>query len=633
MRSTGDPACAQLRLCACFLFLWLFGAGVSRGEAPEAFPGLWSRVEELELWDDPEWWTLGHYHRTMWLRVESRIDDPRFFLHPKGKTNRKAELKATLKAFLREPGPSMEGDEEVRSVMCRFPARRRWLLERLEVPSEAFPAGDCEDYHRVRDQLEIDSAAVIYPSAYLNSPASMFGHLLLVLDREDKDRLLSRAVNYAAVVGDSFGPLFAFKGIFGLYDGVFAVLPYYDKVEEYSAVNRRDIWEYPLDLSERELDLLLRHVWELQELRSRYFFFKENCAFNLLYPIEAARPSLRITRRFRMSAVPVSLLQDLTETGITGEPVFRPSKTTRMRHLADLLSEDQRAHALALARGAAELTGEEDAVTVTLAQELTQYLYTEKRIDPETYRTRVFPLLRARSKMGKVELPPVPRPLPPNAGHAPRRLDVYAGVAHGEGGFGGVRLRSAYHDWLDDPRGYPPGSAITMFSVDARSRAGSDAVDLREFTLVDIRSLSPPEPWVRPISWTGSLRLEADPLDPGHHRTLGNLGTGIALEVGEGGRAYVMASQTVRWDGKLEDHVAWEPGIQWGLQGGGARLRAGVRGAHHFGVWGADGERHEIRAEARMSLTGNQSLGLAFSHRQERGEGIEESFLSFLSTF
>ncbi len=76
-------------------------------------------------------------------------------------------------------------------------------------------------------------------------------------------------------------------------------------------------------------------------MRSRYFFFKENCAFNLLYPIEAARPSVKLVRRFRMSAVPVSLLQQLADTGVTGDPVFRPSKASVMQHLASLLSPEE----------------------------------------------------------------------------------------------------------------------------------------------------------------------------------------------------------------------------------------------------------------------------------------------------
>lgn len=621
------PAYAQLRLCVCFFCL---ARGGVRAEEPESFEAVWARAEERELWNHPEWWTLGHYHRTMWGRVESRIDDPAFFLHPKGKTNRKLELRATLRAFQSPPETLLA---EERSLSCRFPARRKWLLTTLDLPGEVFAAEPCVDYIRVRDQLGIDRAAVIYPSSYLNSPASMFGHLLLVLDRKGKDRLLSKAVNYAAIVEDTFGPLFAFKGIFGLYDGVFAVLPYYDKVEEYSAVNRRDIWEYPLDLTEEELDMLLRHVWELQGLKSRYFFFKENCAFNLLYPVEAARPDLRLTRRFRMGAVPVSLLRQLTRTGVTGEPIYRPSKATMMKHLSERLTPEEREHALSLARGRAEPDGSETAAVLTFAQELAQFFYTEQEISPDNYRERVFPLLRARSRLGKSGAPPPAAPPPPDAGHAPRRIGVQAGYEPGEGVFAGLRLRAVYHDWLDDPRGYPPGAAITMFEIEARTRPDTDNPYLSEFTLLEITSLTPPEPWVRPLSWTVSLKAEADPLNRDHHRSLGVFGTGYTLAPTERTRLYGMLSQTLRHDTDLEENLAWEPGLQWGWIRSGGRLRLGLRGSHHTGVLGSSGTRHDLRAEARVPFSVDRSLALAFSHRQERGETIQTLVLSLLQTF
>jgi hypothetical protein len=50
-----------------------------------------------------------------------------------------------------------------------------------------------------------------------------------------------------------------------------------------------------LDLTPVEIDRLLRHAWELQGIYARYFFFDENCSFNLLYLLDVARPSLRLT--------------------------------------------------------------------------------------------------------------------------------------------------------------------------------------------------------------------------------------------------------------------------------------------------------------------------------------------------
>lgn len=581
-----------------------------RGQEP-VLEAVWAEAEAEELWKDPEWITLLHVHRTLWGRLASRIDDPRFFLDPKGKTSPKRELKATLRAFL-----SGEESDPERRLACRFPARRKWLLEQLALPEELFPGGDCADYHRVREQLQIKSAAMIYPAAYMNSPASMFGHLLLVLDREGKDRLLSRAVNYAAVVGDSFGPLFAFKGIFGLYDGVFAVLPYYDKVEEYAAVNRRDIWEYPLRLTEDELDNLLRHVWELQELESRYFFFKENCAFNLLYPIEAARPDIALTRRFRLSAVPVTLLRELAATGVTAPPVFRASAATRMDHLASLLGPQELGRVEALAAGAAPEAAD-SAPVLELATEWVKFSYTEQVLPPEEYRERIFPLLRERSRRGNVDLPAEPMPEPPHESHGPRRWVPYAGVETSTGNaVAGLKFRFAYHDWLDDPAGYPPGSAITMFALDVQHEPEAEGTVLNRFTLVDIRSLTPPRPWARPLSWAAHVGLHADPFQRNHLRGEGRFSSGLT-RTGSWGTAYLMLTNVLRWDTHLEDNAAWEPGVEWGCFLTEHRLRAGLWGREIWGVLGADGYRSEQEVELRWGWSRDAFLGASLSRQRE----------------
>lgn len=598
---------AQFLLCVVFFVPGFFAVAEDA-----VFDAVWAEAESQELWRDPEWWTLLHYHRTLWGQVASRIDDPRFFLDPKGKTHPRRELRATLQAFMIPP----ETGEEERTLACRFPARRQWLQQRLTLPDELFPGGDCADYQRSLEHLQIDSATMIYPAGYLNSPASMFGHLLLVLDREGKDRLLSRAVNYAAVVGDSFGPLFAFKGIFGLYDGVFAVLPYYDKVEEYSAVNRRDIWEYPLKLEGPELDRLLRHVWELQELTSRYFFFKENCAFNLLYPIEAARPDIAITRRFRMTAVPVTLLRELAATDVTEDPVFRPSAATRMDHLASLLSGEELDRVRDLSAGAEPLA-EDSPVMLDLASAWVTFSYTEKDISPEDYRTRIFPLLRERSSRGKVENAEMPRPSPPHGSHGPRRWMPYAGVETESGhAVVGVRFRFAYHDWLDDPAGYPPGSSITMFATELQHEPEAAGTILESFTLVDIRSLTPPRPWAKPLSWAGHVGLRAAPFDRNHHRVEGRFSSGFTRQAG-GVTAYAMWANVLRGDSDLDENVAWEPGVEWGLFSSGPRVRAGLRGREVWGVLGAEGHRRQADAEVRLGLGRDLFLGAAVSHQRE----------------
>ena len=84
-----------------------------------------------------------------------------------------------------------------------------------------------------------------------------------------------------------------------LFQGIFLHPPYYEKVTEYNNIDHRDIWEYDLNFSEHEVLRMVMHMWELKDIYSDYYFFDENCSYDLLYLLEAARPSLELTDEFR----------------------------------------------------------------------------------------------------------------------------------------------------------------------------------------------------------------------------------------------------------------------------------------------------------------------------------------------
>ena len=69
---------------------------------------------------------------------ESEIDDTSFFFSASGKTNAKDELDATLYALFNET----RFDDN--SSACRFPARKAWLQERLNIDN--FPQVECKEY-------------------------------------------------------------------------------------------------------------------------------------------------------------------------------------------------------------------------------------------------------------------------------------------------------------------------------------------------------------------------------------------------------------------------------------------------------------------------------------------------------
>jgi hypothetical protein len=153
---------------------------------------------------------------------------------------------------------------------------------------------------------------LVFTSAYLNNPASLFGHTLLRLDRRGEPastQLLAYAVSYAADDSGSTGLMYGIKGIAGGFTGYFELQSYDRLVRTYSDIENRDIWEYRLNLTPGQMARLVAHLWELREVRFDYYFFSENCAWQLLTLLEVADPSRVLSDRFALWVAPPDVLR------------------------------------------------------------------------------------------------------------------------------------------------------------------------------------------------------------------------------------------------------------------------------------------------------------------------------------
>lgn len=478
---------------------------------------LQDQAMQMRLHEQRAWHRLMHYEDQLLRGISSTVDSETFFLAPNGKTDPAAELAATLTAFF-NAAVVPERDEP---YACAFIARYHWLDQQLGFDRSRMPAADCHRYETWHAALNPESLALIFPSAYLNSPSSMFGHTLLRIDAKGQSsdtRLLAYAVNFAANTQEENGALFAFKGLAGGYPGLFGIYPYYDKVKEYARVENRDLWEYRLNFSDQELDRLMRHLWEMRGVKFDYYFLKENCSYQLLALLEAARPQMRLTEQYSVWAIPTDTIRVLTrESGLIGEVVYRPALATELAAKKSGLDDQQTELVMALVEGRIEtddeqlnsLTDRQRARVLQVAHDLLYYRFQSGQVLREHALPRSRRILLARSKTGvKDDLPdPVRPPTRPDQGHATRRYRL--GLAHQEDAFGlTLQLKPAYHDLIDPPAGYTRGSQIDFLAVDLR--LNQDALYLDEFTPIGIVSLSPRDAFFKPISWqvrTGWKRI------------------------------------------------------------------------------------------------------------------------------
>ncbi len=483
----------------------------------------------------------------------SQIDDKRFFLASDGKTNAKNELNATIEALFNET------TFDDNSTACRFPARKAWLQEQLNITK--FADVNCTEYDKVLKRLNPKSATLVFPSAHINSPASMFGHTFLRINSAYDSKLLSYAVNYAADADPNKenGALFAIKGLFGGYYGKYSLLPYYDKLKEYRDSEQRDIWEYDLDLNEEEVLRMVRHIWELNETHSSYYFFTENCSYNMLWFLEAARPGLNLRKYFNFQVIPLETVHATKSEKIISNTFFRPSKRTILLKYEELINEEYIMLAIMLTNSDINVTDVINREKIDIQQkmyileasiELLEYNFSKSKIKKEEYLKLFYAISKARAALGKGNALDIKTPPNPIDSHQAIRASIGGGFREGNS-IGFLGLRPAYHDLEDSNYGFLRGTQIEFLNLELSY--SQHKLDVENATILSIVSLAQRSEFFENLSWRTKFGWDRNSLDSTPN-FIGTVGAGYSWG-NELGYVYIMADPLFYLDGGFKSAI------------------------------------------------------------------------------
>jgi hypothetical protein len=538
-----------------------------------------AKATELHLASDPYWHRLLHYRRNLLGRYQSEIDDPTFFNSPAGRRHPDAELQATIDAFF-APSPQ---DPEAQHAACRFSARLDWLEKRIGLDPRSLPVHSCERFESWRAKLAPESAALIFASSYMNNPSSMYGHTFLLLKKQKNgvNELLDYVVNFAADLEGDNGILFAIKGLAGGYHGRFSTFPYYMKVQEYAHLESRDLWEYDLSLSSAQVKTLVQHLWELGGTRLPYYFLNKNCSYYLLSVLEVADPNHYYKKPFVFKAIPVDTVRAVNRNVEGhGSIAYRPSHSHVMLHRRLRLTHPEIRMAEELAQETTAMTtpafkalaADRQSLILESTHDLFRYRVGFSRDQSAKNKSHEHALLSARSQLPStahaVNVPPPG--IPPQEGHATGRF-MYSHGFSNRSQFEELSLRSAIHDQEDPPQGYLPGSKLEMFHLKLRYDHAIDQLYVREFSVIDMLSMTPYDRWIHPPSWKvqSGLSVADDlPRDPNHALYYGlNLGSGYSAWLLQEGKVllYGLAEMTLQLGSVFDDDVRFGGGPSAGV--------------------------------------------------------------------
>jgi hypothetical protein len=600
----------------------------------------------LGLGDDDGWLRLGHYRATpIDPRPVSEIDGRDFFLSPRGKSDPRAELDATLRAFF-APAPDIR-----EHPICLYPARFEFLRQHLQINLAHLQMPACSKFAKFVTEANPSGVFLVFSSYYLNNPASALGHTYLRLQKAgnlaigDKAELLDYAIEYSADVDTGNAIIYALKGLLGAFPGTVKRMPQYYKVREYNDYESRDMWEYELAMNASEQYMLLAHIWELGHTHFDYYYLSENCSYRIMLLLEAAKPSLHLADQLGSPVLPADTVKALFRNrDLVKQVRYRPSLRTRFEHDIEGLDSEQRALVDALADDA-ELAlprtlGVSRSVQVLdAAADLVDIRSIKNIVDhtDDVAAERKRRLLERRAAIHvQSQVPPLEPPWEKAAerGHDSKRLGLAPGlrIDGRDEGFLTIDFRLAMHDLADPADGYPDVAQIEFLPTRLRvyPRRSGPHFALDDFSLVQIVSLNPISRFDLHPSWRLSVGARTLEDNGCSECTVGKfrLGAGPTMAFAERSVVMFLMADTLVYASGALSGIAKGP-VRAGLgPAGGVRLRLDPdliwlsQGEVFFYPTQRDPLVWQVDSVLRFSYVHNQALSLELRALHDRQEAM-----------
>jgi len=461
------------------LFFWLFTISLHR----TTFAADLNQIQVVG--NSTEWKSILQYQKNFLGFESSEVAGDSFFLSKAGKNDPVEELKSTLEGFQQKILLDEKGDDNAHPI-CRFPARFEILKKYFDLSN--LPLPHCDGYQVYRDRIQTRKVSVVFSSYYAGSASSVFGHSFLKFSGDNENELFDTGINFSAQPTTNNAILYSIYGLIGVFPARFSAQPFYYKVREYNDYESRDLWSYELALREDQKKLLIAHLWELGNTFYHYYYFNENCSYQILRAIEGAIPEIRFFQKRPIYLIPsesIKLLYDIPN--LVSNVTYRPS----MRNVAyagyDRLSDLQKSEIRFSLQHQDYLP--DDAKTLDVLMDSIDLNEAEKLIkkDPSIIEWKERVLQKRAMEQDRSEAPTVipPSNEEPHLGHGSRRISLGYDRRSLE-----FKARASHHDLLDPSIGYPRNLHIDFGRIGFRYTNDKKQFLLDELTLVDLTALS-----------------------------------------------------------------------------------------------------------------------------------------------
>ena len=215
---------------------------------------------------------------------------------------------------------------------CQFIARHYYLSV---IKNYSLPPITCPGYETFTRQVPADHISVLFASENLSQPASIMGHTMMALS--DSQFSTQHSVSFFTELTTANPIKLIWENLIVGQPGYFLVQPLQKNLDQYIDKEQRNIWRYPITLSDQDKQLFLRHLWELKSAPLEYLFSAHNCATLTLDILRVVNPSLKKHRQNWVS--PIDVVKAAEQEGMLGKPLIYGSAKWKIRLLSDTTNQ------------------------------------------------------------------------------------------------------------------------------------------------------------------------------------------------------------------------------------------------------------------------------------------------------
>lgn len=140
------------------------------------------------------------------------------------------------------------------------------------------------------NQHDFSDLYLAFAGPYPSSPTSSFGHVFALLKpTNSKPFLLWDVVEFSADLDEYTSMDFFLKGIFSTLNGYYRILPFSDKLREYTFLESRSIWLFHVETNRSERLAFLDELYQLEGKALPYRFSNLNCASEIYKIINSSK--------------------------------------------------------------------------------------------------------------------------------------------------------------------------------------------------------------------------------------------------------------------------------------------------------------------------------------------------------